>query len=317
MPNESTISSNCEVLDYNTWWETQPDARDFGPYWLDGLQGTRSEERRSSRPQYSVKAYKRLRRIEKQTSIKCLDILVNPDLLNIQLSQFGREYPDDALNLRITKFERVISEGKGRYKRLLDTFIFLKYHLQVEEWLFEFLGFAEKFRRVLRKRCFDNPRFNELYRVIELYYGTTPAQFRQILNEIYQPSQLQDKYIRGKKMVKVLEIHLIDSRLPKEKIRRRGYSHSAKKDSEAEKERRDCMNNIERENELLREEILNKQLKLFKENLDLLLELSSQDIPKKAKQSLLRHHIDETDSRLLSSSSFDLSITKGGGTQDE
>lgn len=34
---------------YEEFWKEQPDAKDFGPSWLDGIQGSLAEERLTSR----------------------------------------------------------------------------------------------------------------------------------------------------------------------------------------------------------------------------------------------------------------------------
>lgn len=293
---------------YENYQKQSPDAADFGPYWLEGTQGSLSAERaRDFSVQRIRKLEKEYRRLNDRYRISIPEILQNPQLLNIKLSEFGSAHPDVLLNIKIKGLAKVF-EGKGRFSRMTSVFIYLTTQ-EIPEWLFEYL-FSETFNRLARLKKFGNPRFNEYLRIYEFYRMLTREQYQEVIKQIYYSSSIVEMRRNAKRYLSSLTLDFCSTSSLKIKIRRRGYAHSAKQSTQSEKERMKSMKEIEFENEQLRQRILNKQLKLFEKNLDTLLQITSDDIPKATKQSLLRSEILDTDQRLQRTDGIDLKILR-------
>lgn len=294
------------------------DAKDFGPYWLEGIQGSLAEERRKSKPNgehaYNSKV-KSAWRLLKKSQQPLGKFFISPDIYNIQLSELWSLYPDLTVSLQVdlTKIVR-------RKSSLLRNFLIYyythpdKFHswikMEIEEEIDRCLRQEDTFRispRLLQEM--------KAIRKIFLVLGKDEGLF--LLHQIYSEENLRRwiASIEGIFAENYLPFYIPQSHTA-EKVRRRGYkeSHPNKRKSKNQ-EGEINMSSDARTLEEIRESILKKQAILFEKRLDEFLRLEDPEIPQVVKKQMFREIVTSTKSeeQVMEEAQlkFDLLLTKG------
>lgn len=281
-----------------TWDESMSlDAKDFGPYWLEGVQGSLAEERRKSNSRkaeiYNSKV-KAARSYNRANPLKLRDYLNNPELLNIKLSALWSLYP--SLEIR---FSLDVSNLCRRSSKLLRNFLIYFYKCKkiFPQWIqFEI---ELEFDRLLEgeDHCPISPQLlQELKAIRHIFLVLEETEANIILENLYSEENLKHWVAVGKSLVDNYQglIQIPYARL-KPKVRRRGYREShANKRKSRDQRLEVAMSQESRSIEEIKASILKKQALLFEKRLDEYLRLADQDIPIQERKETFRAIITES-----------------------
>lgn len=255
------------------------DAKDFGPYWLDGVQGSLAEERRQSKSDktkfYNTqvsKARRELRRLR----LDLRSLLSDPESWNIKLSQLWSRYP--SLEISYVLDVSVISKRKSKLLRC-----FLIYYYSNIESFPKFIQWEveQSLDKIFEGE--DAPPISpqllselKLIRRIFLLLGPLGIE---VLNNIYSQDNLDHWIGVGKSLV---DNYYGLVRIPYARVRRkvykRGYRESHCNKHKSKDQRGEVMMSEEaRTLDQIKQDILRKQALLFERRLDEFLSLSDQE----------------------------------------
>lgn len=302
------------------------------PLFLETVVGSLAEERRDQinlRAQ-RAKRYNKLRefaleKLEKR-KYSVFNLLVSPDEVIEKLASLRGEYPDLDFDLNIN-VGSVIKQKVSSIRSFLFWFISLE---EIPGWL-EML-FCEQFDSILipEKLISGSVRYSELRSNIEYYeqigedpelskyiqitensqkfrealaiyqiyqvYGRTEAW--QLVNQIYSENTLKKWIQTGESLARNYCVIRCPRYVFKDKVRRRGYSHSSHDPNSLRSQKGKVSKMIQESsvNQQLEETISRiklKQAQLFEKRLDVFLELES-DLPQEIKKEVFQRLLDET-----------------------
>lgn len=288
-------SSNQIVVE---WDESMSlDAKDFGPYWLDGVQGSLSEERRNSTSRKVVlynSQVKKARSFNRSKPLTLRDLLNNLRALDLKLSELWSLYP--SLEIR---FSINVSNLTKRSSKLLRCFLIYFYSHNSEFPKYINYEIELEFERILEseERNPISPQILQELRAIRYFYLTLGSPEADVLLEqLYSKENLERWIELGSKLVDgyrdLIQIPYI--RL-KPKVQRRGYreSHSNKRKSRDQR-LEVAMSTEVRTIEEIKASILKKQALLFEKRLDSYLAMTDQDIPLSERREIFRSIVTES-----------------------
>lgn len=284
--------------------KSSKDAKDFGPYWLEGIQGSLAEERRlsNSKKEILYNCQVRNARRTQAARLKALDYLSNPDSLDIKLSELWARYP----SLEVY-FEFSIQKIVKTNMRLLRSFV-LFYYLNpelfpgyikflVEEEL-DFLLSTESFTK-------NQKIINEILAIRKIFLLNDKETSFCLLRNIYREENLDRWCTTAKKLLSSYQVIYIPKSRTKEKIRRRGYRESHSNKHKSKDQRGEV--SMSREAQQLEEtkrRIREKQALLFERRLDAFLALEDPNIDPAERKKIFNeilNPVEEQNEKILDS----------------
>lgn len=304
--NESSSSEDLswlESLSYEEYEDllkkqesSSKDAKDFGPYWLEKVQGSLAEERRKPSPNKDLaynKQVSKARRTSRQDPLSLKDFLVQPEKLNIKLSLLWSLYP--SLQIFVDLDVQKITKRSSRHLR---SFMIYFYHHNQDfpswvKWLIE-----ENFDKILRGEdcsCISPRILMELkaIRYIFLVLGSTEG-FLQ-LTQIYSKKNLDHwEEVAEELISSYTNLINIPVRRVRQKVWKRGYKESHSNKHKSKDQRGEVAMSTEgRSIEEIKQSILKKQAILFERRLDEFLQLSNEELSQTEKKEIFRNLLEE------------------------
>lgn len=269
---------------------------ELGPYWLETVQGSLSAERSKSKPQtfkVQIKKARVVNRLFGRVLLK--DFVKSPESHYERISDITALYPDVNLDFRIKNFEKIVL-GRDQNRKLRALIFFVTFKIK-EPWIKMFLW--EKIDKLISAEDLTSRRKIELFRLKSFHSCLSEQQFAQLLENIYQGSTIKDFCSYGELFFDRLYLTIANDSLVRIQERQRGYNDKGSTRSISEKERRKSMKEIAAENEILRQRILNKQMKLFEANLGQLLHYQDPSVSKQVKRIQIQSDIKDVDKELI------------------
>lgn len=245
------------------------------------IKGSLSEERRNSKPKNFNRSLRKLRVLQKQYRIQFFQIVSNPSLLEIRMAEIAALDPTSIqVDFRIKGIGKIL--GKNQYRRIKQVLIFLIL-TDLPEWIKFYLEC--EFLKLVPKNIEQGIQAE--LRFFAMIVQMERTQRIDILNKMYPSHSLKEMEQAGAAFLcKNIYFDFFDTTIVKCTERKRGYSDKGSTIPESEKKRRKSMREIEKEIELVKQEILLKQMKMFEKNLDRILELDSSKDKKEIQEIL-------------------------------
>lgn len=269
------------------------DAKDFGPYWLEKVQGSLAQERQQSFSQkiqtYNQKVFEARKYLNASGQIYAKNYFSNPDLLDIKLSELWARYPSLQISFNLNIQE--LTQSNTRLLRGFVVWFYLQENLskyivyEIEEQLDHLTrtdGYPKN-QKVLKEILIIRKIFHVLDRDLAIHF----------LYSIYRKENL-DKWlqtaetlIRKYKIIKIPDIKV------KEKVRRRGYRESHSNKHKSKDWRKEVMMSKEaRTLEEIKNDIRRKQALLFERRLDAFLALEDSNLPLNRRKEIFNSLLD-------------------------
>lgn len=260
MPNDEEL----EVLTPNDFatlaeflYQTcRPDAKDFGPYWLENLQGSTAAERKLSSGRYGkdMKQFKQVKLLNRQNQISLFDLLSCKEFpskisrgakcsgtayLEDRLSHLGARYPDVpglgcyVKGLRVLETNHKLDQnGKSKRvgpqtgKKCFDLLMWIS-SLEDETSYWKFTLLEKLGKLILNQK--DQGKWMQNSTTLLVSLGINEVAFAlgsEILGN--NPSSIKDSIEKGKHYAKMIQIQFYENTSPyAPKVRRRGYARSS------------------------------------------------------------------------------------------
>lgn len=234
--------------------------------------GIIAEERHKLGPRNYNKIIQEAKKLNRKHRLDLLTAINQPDLLIVTLSEFTTVAPNITTDLQIRNLFNQF-EGKGNSKKLRYLVIYLS--LLEKSWLVTTL-IEERLERILNSKFLRSKTLWETKMLYDLRKCLSLDQYRTLLSKIYQPSTIKDWQTLGSKILERAFLSYFDEKPIIATQRKRGYTDHGSTPSEKQRtERKILMSTENRTNAQIKEDILRKQLLLFEQNLDEILELNS------------------------------------------
>lgn len=277
---EELSADDIDLIAKKQWEIKSKDAKDFGPSWLQGVQGSLAEERQQSQIK-KVEAYndlvRKARKFDYLTGqLFANKYITNPGLLDIKLSDLWVRYPSLTIS-----FEFNVQKLTQSNTRLLRGFVIWFYH---QENLSEYIKYeieSQLDRLLLEDEYPKNQKIlKEILIIRKLFILLEKDLALHILYSLYKEDNLKrwirttESLLRGYKVVKVQYVTV------KEKVRRRGHRSSQSNKHKSKDQRGEViMSNEARELEEIKQRIKKKQAILFERRLDAFLAMEDSNLP--------------------------------------
>lgn len=241
------------------------------PYWMESIPNLGPEERREQmRPKNYKKLLKKLRVLDRKFRLNLSSIAICPTLLENKLAELAALNPSSN-RFKILGIGSIL--GKGQYEKLRCILLWIEYSFE-SEWL-RFL-ILEPFQRLIPRNS-TNPGIQSELKFLDMILSMEISQRRDLIEKIYSDHNLKSMIERGRNLVKHFEISLLETNPVAISQRKRGYNDKGSTSLRSEKERKRSMNEMNKRIEEIKREILERQLLIYKQNLDRILEVQNSE----------------------------------------
>jgi hypothetical protein len=303
---EELSADEIDLIALKQWEIKSKDAKDFGPSWLEGVQGSLAEERRQNQIQ-KVKAYNDLiakaRKFDyAQGQLFADKFFTNPGLLDIKLSELWVRYPSLTISYNFN-----IQQLTRSSTRLLRGFVIWFYQQEnLSEYIkYEIESQLDTLLLTDNKYPKNQKVLKEILIIRKLFLFLEKDLAIHILYSLYKEDNLKRWYQTTELLVKKYKVVKIQYVEVKEKVRRRGHrsSHSNKritKDQRGEVK----MSKEARELEEIKLRIRKKQAILFERRLDAFLAMEDSNLPLAARKEIFNALLDPVEEQTADSISL-------------
>lgn len=221
--------------------ENSLDAKDFGPYWLQGVQGTLAEERKKStgRLGKDLKEFKQVQKLNLKNRITLFDLLScssttgqvtteekrsGIDLLEDRLSHLGARYPSvPGLGIYVKGLSSL--EGKSPGKKAFDLMFWIVSKPDLKSY-YKFILFEKLGKLILNQR--NQGKWMQNCTTLLVLSGLNEVAYDFGVELLENQSAIRDSLKRGEALARKIYFQFYDNTNPySPKVRRRGYSRSS------------------------------------------------------------------------------------------
>lgn len=268
---------------YEEFWKEQPDAKDFGPSWLDGIQGSLAEERLTSRNRLKKELTlqrRKLRPFLRGNSL--LKFASDPESITIKLSECWARVPSASVSLDVN-LQKATNSNSKQLRSFLIWYYFQDGISEEAKFLIE-----ADLDRILDLGVYSNSKIHKENLIIrQSFLILETNQARDLIRTFYSSSNLERWSKRGKELAEKIQVITFRGSTPSEKKRKRGHRESHSNKHKAIDGRRVVnMDESTQSLEEIKQRILKKQALLFEQRLDRYLRLEDPDLPPDQKKKI-------------------------------